>query len=138
MQAALPQIESTKLDQQQIVKKSLVTFNCIACHQREGVGGISPQRDPWFVGTKGELGNEGRIPPPLTHVGAKLQTSWIEQVMLRGQQQRGYLATRMPQFGEANVGHLVEMFEKVDTLEEVPVEKIDDVKRYKSAGHQRV
>lgn len=138
IRAVLPEVESTQLTQQQLVNKSLVTFNCIACHQREGLGGVSPERDPYFVGTKVQLGNEGRIPPPLTHVGAKLQTSWINEVMLHGKEQREYLATRMPQSGEANVGHLVNLFEKVDTLEEVTFDEIENVERYKAAGHQLV
>lgn len=138
VRAVLPDVEAMQLTPQETVDKTLVTFNCIACHQRDGLGGVSPQRNPYFVGTKSELGNEGRIPPPLTHVGAKLQTSWIKAVMLNGQQQREYLATRMPQFGEANVGHLVELFEKVDALEDVTFDKIDNVERYKAAGHQLV
>ena len=136
--AVLPGVESKKLTHQQTVNKSLVNFNCIACHEREGLGGVSPERNALFVGTKGELGNEGRIPPPLTHVGAKLQTPWIKEVIVGGQEQRDYLATRMPKFGEGNVGHLVELFEKVDSLEEVNFEEIDDVKRVKAAGHKLV
>ena len=133
------QAETPKqLTHQQTVEKSLVTFNCIACHEREGLGGVSPERNPYFIGTKTELGNEGRIPPPLTHVGAKLQKSWIREVMLNGQEQREYLATRMPKFGESSVGHLVDLFEEVDTLEDVAFDKIENVQRYKDAGHQLV
>ena len=118
LRAALPTIARVEPSQEDVVAMTLARFNCTACHEREGLGGVSPARNELFVGTKHELGNEGRIPPPLTHVGAKLQPSWIAEVMLRGKKQRKYLATRMPQFGEAHVGHLVELFEKVDKLGE--------------------
>ena len=132
------ELDDAKPSERDSVHKSLVTFNCIACHQRDGLGGIAPERDQYFVGSKGELGNEGRVPPPLTHVGAKLQTPWIKSVMVDGAEQRDYLATRMPQFGEANIGHLIEKFEKVDHLEEVEFDEIEDLSRVKSAGHQLV
>lgn len=132
---AIPKLESKKLEQNEIVNKSLITFNCTACHDRKDLGGVPADRNHLFVGNKTELGNEGRIPPPLTLVGAKLQKSWIREVMLRGQKQRDYLATKMPQFGEANVGHLVELFEKVDSIEPVKFEKIENVAEVKQAGH---
>jgi len=69
-------------------------------------------------------------------VGAKLQKEWIKQVMIHGQRQRDYMDTTMPQFGDANVGHLVELFEKVDTIEKVTFPEITNVKQYKSAGHE--
>ena len=138
IRAVLPKAETAELTRRQTVDKSLTTFNCIACHQRDGLGGVSPQRDPHFTGTKNELGNEGRIPPPLSHVGAKLQKSWIKEVLLNGQEQREYLATRMPKFGAANIGRLVDLFEQIDAVEEVKFDKIDDVARVKSAGHQLV
>lgn len=134
----LATVEQTELGQSEIINKSLVTFNCIACHERSELGGVSPERNQYFVGSKKELGNQGRIPPPLTLVGAKLPMPWIKEVMLNGQQQRTYLATRMPQFGEANVGHLAPLFEKVDTLEEVTFPEIEDVDQAKRAGHELV
>lgn len=138
LQLAIPKLESQQLDPASQVAKSLVTFNCITCHERQGLGGISPARNQLFVGDNNELGNEGRIPPPLTLVGAKLKKHWISEVLLRGQRQRNYLATRMPLFGESNVGHLVELFEKVDSIESVQFEKIKDVSEVKAAGHRLI
>lgn len=135
---AIPKLESSELGHQQIVNKSLITFNCLACHDRKELGGVPVDRNQFFVGNRTELGNEGRIPPPLTLVGAKLQKSWISEVMLRGQRQREYLATKMPQFGEANVGHLVDMFEKVDSIEPVAFEKIEDLEKVKQAGNMLI
>jgi mono/diheme cytochrome c family protein len=136
--AALPGIESTKLNDRQMVNKTLATFNCTACHDRAGLGGISLERDPYFTGTREELGEQGRLPPPLTHVGAKLTKDWLEQVMVHGARQRHYLNTRMPIFGEANVGHLIERFEKVDTLEKLELPPIANIRESKKAGYDMI
>ena len=48
------------------------------------------------------------------------------------------MATVMPQFGEANVGHLVDAFEKLDSVDAVKFEKIEDINNVKQAGHQLV
>ncbi len=113
-----------------------MTFNCIACHERTGVGGIAPGRNALFTGTQPALGDQGRIPPPLSHVGAKLQPAWIAEVLLRGGRQRDYVEAVMPQFGEANVGHLVELFGKVDQLEKVTLPQVSDILESKSAGYE--
>lgn len=136
LRLALNMVETTELTEKQQVDKSLVTFNCITCHDRAGLGGVTAERNVYFTGTRKELGNEGRVPPPLTHVGAKLKKEWIHEVMLRGQRQRTYLNTKMPQFGEPNIGHVVELFEKIDKLEEVKFEPIADAGAYKAAGHK--
>ena len=58
-------------------------------------------------------------------MGAKLKPEWIAEVLLRGKRQREYLDASMPQFGEANVGHLLHLFPNVDKLEAVPIPKTD-------------
>jgi cytochrome c553 len=133
---ALPSVESLRLSDQQTLDITLVTFNCIACHQRAGLGGPTPERSVYFTGTHEALGDPGRIPPPLTHVGAKLKPAWIGEVLLQGMRQREYVNTAMPQFGEANVGHLVELFGRLDTLEPVTFPKVASIQESKNAGHQ--
>lgn len=135
---ALPHAEQLQLTDKQQVEKSLVTFNCIACHERKGLGGIAPERNALFTGTQPALGDQGRLPPPLTDVGAKLKPEWIGEVLLHGKRQRDYVDAAMPQFGEANVGHLVELFGKVDKLEEVTLPKVENIKESKNAGYQMV
>lgn len=136
--AVLPKTETLHLSDAETVAKTLVTFNCIACHDRDGLGGVMPQRDHYFTGTKPDLGNQGRIPPPLTHIGAKLNKEWTTEVMLKGGRQRPYLDASMPQFGEENVGHLVDLFERVDELEEVALPRVSNVKAFKDAGHDMI
>ncbi|MBM3847347.1 MAG: hypothetical protein FJ405_13830 [Verrucomicrobia bacterium] len=135
---ALPRAEHPQLDDPQRINKTLVTFNCIACHERTGVGGIAPDRHALFTSTQPSLGDQGRLPPPLTHVGAKLTTHWLAEVLLRGKRQRDYMDAAMPQFGEANVGHLVELFGKVDTLESAGVPQVASAEDSKKAGHEMV
>jgi mono/diheme cytochrome c family protein len=135
---ALPQAEHPQLDDRQQVDKTLATFNCIACHERAGLGGIPAERNALFTGSQPGLGDQGRLPPPLTHVGAKLKPEWITEVLLRGKRQRGYLDVSMPQFGEANVGHLVDLFGKVDSLEQARIPAVADAEESKNAGHQLV
>jgi mono/diheme cytochrome c family protein len=136
IKAALPETGQEALTDRQAVDKTLVAFNCIACHERQGLGGVSPQRNSYFTGTREALGNQGRIPPPLTHVGAKLTGEWLTEVLLRGGRQREYLNTRMPIFGEAQVAHLVDGFAKIDKLEKIEYPKITNIRESKSAGYE--
>ncbi|MGY8767181.1 MAG: c-type cytochrome [Pirellulales bacterium] len=135
---SLPGISTKPLTATEQLHKSLVTFNCLACHARTDLGEVSPERNQYFTGEHHELGNENRIPPPLTQVGAKLPTAWLKEVLIHGQQQRNYMHTTMPQFGETNVGHLINLFEEVDQLDPVEFAEIKDVARYKAAGHQLI
>ena len=135
---ALPRAEQPQLDDRQQINKTLVTFNCIACHERAGLGGIAPERNALFTSTQPSLGDQGRLPPPLTHVGAKLTTNWLTDVLLRGKRQRDYVDASMPQFGEANVGHLVDLFGKVDALEPAVIPKVTNVQESKKAGHEMI
>ncbi len=138
MASALPRAEQPKLDVVQEINKTLVTFNCIACHERSGLGGIAPERNALFTGAQPAMGDQGRLPPPLTGVGAKLRPEWMNEVMLRGKRQRHYLDASMPQFGEANVGPLVELFGRADTLETATMPKVVNIQEAKTAGHEMV
>jgi mono/diheme cytochrome c family protein len=135
---ALPMAEKPQMDDKQRLAKTLVQFNCIACHERAGLGGIDPERNALFTGTQPSLGDQGRIPPPLSHAGAKLKPEWIAEVLLRGKRERDYVDAAMPQFGEANVGHLVELFGRVDALETASIPKVANVQESKNAGHEMI
>lgn len=138
LRAIVPLKESPALDDRQRIDKTLAALNCTACHEREGLGGIDPQRNALFTGTQPGLGDQGRLPPPLSHAGAKLKPGWLADVLLHGKRQRGYLDASMPQFGEANVGHLVELFGKVDKLEDAVMPKISNIQESKDAGYDMI
>jgi len=100
----------------QQVARTMAALNCLGCHSRDGVGGPAAVRADYFkVIGEADLGDEGRFPPHLTRVGDKLRLGWLREVLVNKGTARPYMATRMPQFGEANVGHLVEAFGKVDS-----------------------
>lgn len=118
-----------KFTDQQRIDHTLAAFNCHSCHQRDQVGGVSVQRNPYFKTTNLNLGDQGRIPPTLTGVGAKLKPKWTRDVLVNGRSVRPYSKTRMPQFGEENIGHLVDLFENNDELAEVEFPTLPDTKQ---------
>ena len=125
LQQALTQVKSKPLVDSPADKLHLTMtrMNCYACHQRGEVGGPSDVKSDYFVYERVvDLGDEGRLPPPLHDVGAKLTHEGFEDMLFGGQKYRTYMATRMPQFGKENVGHVVPLFEKLDA-DKVPSHK---------------
>ena len=122
------------------IRRSLASFNCVACHQRGTYGGISKSRNEFFTSADENLGEAGRLPPPLTGVGAKLQTAWLGEAIAYGQSIRGYVKTRMPGFGEAAGEHLAALLDKVDTLPVAPITPLPKNRKQAEAvrkiGHQ--
>lgn len=98
------------------VAKTLTAFRCVACHVREDFGGVHDAHNSFFAGSELKLGDDGRIPPPLTLVGAKLQPAWMKKVLFDGESVRHYMATRMPQHGSANLQQLPGLFSRLDVL----------------------
>jgi cytochrome c2 len=113
-------------------QKLMTAMNCYACHQRGELGGPSTYRQQFF-GTIGEvdMGDEGRFPPNLSGVGAKLKPEWLNKVLNEGASVRPYMATRMPSFGAANLKGLAEAFVTADAPAESgshEVISLDDAK----------
>jgi mono/diheme cytochrome c family protein/cytochrome c2 len=98
---------------------TLTAFNCIGCHARDKFGGVSEELSPYFTASEKELGDDGRIPPPLTLVGAKLLKVTMKKVLFDGDSVRPHMATRMPQFGEPNLHYLPELFANLDKVKPV-------------------
>lgn len=97
------------------VDHTMTTFSCYACHGRNDKGGPDSKREAYFgTLTPVDLGEEGRLPPHLNIVGAKLTKTGFEGYLLQGKKIRQYMGARMPQFGPANIGHLPEAFAKLD------------------------
>ena len=135
---ALPTAANPALDDTQRIHKTLAALNCIACHERTGLGAPAAERRALFTGTQPSLGDQGRVPPPLSHVGAKLTPEWLRAVLTGGARQRDYVDAAMPQFGEAQVGHLVELLGRVDTLENAVLPKVANLQESKAAGYEMV
>ena len=105
---------ASKLSPAERIGGTLATMNCYACHARDKIGGVERPRNPLFVTTIPEMGDEGRVPPLLDKVGDKLNDAWLKQVLANGADDRPYMLTRMPKFGIENVGHLVDDFGRAD------------------------
>jgi len=108
------------------IKLRLTQLNCITCHQRDDYGGVPQDLDTYFHSTEEALGNESRLPPPLTLAGAKLRPEWMNKVLYDGEKVRPYMTTRMPRFGTEALDGLTGLFGKVDHLEPfefAPLEK---------------
>ncbi len=125
-----------ELSREQQISVSLKSFNCIACHGRGELGGVTKERNPHFKTTNLNLGDQGRIPPTLSGVGAKLNRNWMRDVLVNARSIRPYMKTRMPQYGESNIGHLIDLFQAEDKLPSVEFAKIDNQKEMRELGHR--
>ncbi len=112
--------------------------NCFACHERDKIGGVEDDVNPHFQATFKEWGDEVRLPPSLTGVGAKLKSAYLKKIFEQVTHDRPYMHTRMPKFG-ANAAHLVALFEASDTAEKGPnVAFADPATKVKAAGRHMV
>lgn len=94
----------------------LLASNCYGCHQRDERGGIGRYRKPYFE-TAGhiDLGDEGRLPPPLTGVGAKLTSAHLANVVSgKAPPVRPYMQIQMPRFSLDVAQALPKLFAEVD------------------------
>ena len=113
IKAAIQQLAAapSPLSPAQEVTKTLATFNCYACHERDGLGGPTDSIASRYFNTESEidLGEEGKIPPTLNFVGAKLKSTAIDTILSSPSLHvRHYMKTRMPNFGLDNLKSFVE------------------------------
>ncbi|HBJ36641.1 MAG TPA: cytochrome oxidase [Planctomycetaceae bacterium] len=93
---------------------SMLQLNCLACHQRDSLGGVARDRRAYFetVGNA-DLGDEGRLPPPLSHVEHKLQPAWLSRVLQGSVAIRPHMHVRMPKLPGDAVKRLSSEFASV-------------------------
>ncbi|NQV22996.1 MAG: cytochrome oxidase [Rhodopirellula sp.] len=127
-----------------VVEKQLnllmLKLNCLACHERNGQGGVGRYRRPYFE-TVGhvDIGDEGRLPPPLTGAGRKLQSAWLTRVLHGTGDVRPHMRIRMPIFPVEQVKPLPGLLVKADSESaKQPTEKdvFGDVSKLAEAGRQ--
>jgi mono/diheme cytochrome c family protein len=105
---------------------ALQRFNCLACHTRDGEGGLSAALTEQLRKDEKADSAEAVVPPPLTGVARKLRAPWMRGVLTEAKRARPWMGLRMPQFGAANVGKLPEALaalegtEPDDTVHTVP------------------
>jgi len=120
--AAIKSLQTTTAETAKAsIHRTMAQFNCFACHTRDKVGGVDEARNEFFTSTMKEMGDEGRIPPPLDGVADKLTEKWLKGILHNGATDRPYMLTRMPQFGGENVGHLQAALQEVDHKTEAAI-----------------
>lgn len=94
---------------------TMLRFNCYACHRRGELGGVGIDRWHEFE-TVGEvdIGDEGRVPPALDGVGAKLHNAWMATVFKGEGDIRPHLQIRMPIFRHDAIQALPAQLEATD------------------------
>ena len=111
---------------------TMASFNCFACHQRRtgevDVGGPDRVRASHFrVLDNQDLGDEGRLPPPLHGVGGKLKPRALRSILTgdRLHVRRDFMEVRMPGFPTGAAERLADALEAVDAspgdLDEPPL-----------------
>jgi len=122
--AVLKAPASAKPTTEEIITQTMTMLNCYACHQRGKLGGIEGGVNAFFTTTQPEMGEEGRLPPPLHDAGAKLRPDYLQHIFDQGAHDRPYMQTRMPRFGAGNVPGLIEAFAAADKGKVKPVAKV--------------
>ena len=96
---------------------TLKRLMCLNCHTRDGEGGIAATlADKMKAFESAENADDVR-PPSLTAIGHKATSAWLKDVLLNGGKARPWMGLRMPQYGEAHVGHLVAGLPKLEGIE---------------------
>ena len=103
---------------------TMTALNCYACHSRDGKGGPKNETNAFFEGDSG-LGDSGRIPPPLSGIGHKLQPEWMEKIFHGENKVRPYLKTQMPHY-KSQAKFLTQMFQDADAKASNPLAKETD------------
>ena len=115
--------KSTKIPAADRLSFRLLQLNCYACHERGNRGGVGRYRKPYFETVRHvDIGDEGRLPPPLTGVGRKLQSAWLSKVLKGTGDARPHMQIRMPQFPASAVETLPGLFVEVDHPNQQPSE----------------
>ncbi len=118
---------------------TMASLNCYACHVRDGKGGPESDRKGLFVSAIPEMGDEGRLPPPLDGVGDKLRKDWLNQIVSNGDKSRPYMKTYMPKFGAQNAGQLAGHFAALDSRNDATLTDSAETPQRKAAmGRQLV
>ena len=114
------------------VRQEMVRLNCVACHERQFessdslLGGLGRNRKPYVETTsKIDIGDEGRLPPSLTGVGAKLSSSGLKGVFSsKATKHRSFLTMRMPSYHDGQVADLLKNLPIADDIDSSTEEEV--------------
>jgi len=137
LKATLDSLKSDphKLRDDEFVHTTMAKMNCYACHRRGGVGGPDVSSNASFKSTIPEMGDEGRLPPPLDGVGDKLREDYVRSILQAGADERTYMKVSMPGFGVGTLNSFVDAVVRLDQRNEAMIEKSNEhVDRSKATG----
>lgn len=117
---------------------TLLQQNCYACHQRDERGGIGPDREKYFETVSHvDLGDEGRLPPPLDRAGRKLTSAWFAKVLQGSGDIRPHMLVRMPKYSQELAEKLPPVFAKADQPAKLSEAQVfPKLKKLESDGRQ--
>ncbi len=132
--------KSNAPDEAKELTLKLLQLNCFACHERGGRGGVGTAQGAYFENVQQvDIGDEGRLPPPLDHIGKKLAKNWIQKILEGNGEVRPYFRVRMPVFS-AHATFLAAAFVAEDQgVPSLSKERLDIAKESKAdleAGRQ--
>lgn len=106
------------------LRLAIARFNCTACHERNGDGGLSLTLMRHL--TENQTSGEAELvrPPTLTGIAEKLLPRAVDDVLLRGARSRPWMALKMPQFPADQVAALPSCFAAADG--DMPAANIDE------------
>ena len=132
------EVESASNQLRNTIAQSLLTMNCYACHERDGLGGVGRFRKGYFESFRRvDLGDEGRLPPSLSHVGKKLKQPWMRKVLTgaRGSELRTHMKIRMPIFRHRLVDDMPKQLAKADEVVDLTESQVfGDTKHLAESG----
>ncbi|HEY1598055.1 MAG TPA: hypothetical protein VGG64_00535 [Pirellulales bacterium] len=94
-------------------RQALVRFNCQACHERDGDGGLTQE----FInrlGTGQDGGSELVTPPSLTQVTGKLTGKALRGVLEGDERSRPWMSLQMPHFDKRSISSLPPQLASLD------------------------
>lgn len=126
---------SQPADDAETIHSTMLAMNCYACHSRNDIGGRELARDGVFESTVPEMGDEGRLPPPLDGVGDKLKADYLSATLANGANERAYMRVNMPGFGKGNLDELAKALIRKDQRAEAEIIRPEEPEEQtKSAG----
>ncbi len=112
---AISTLSNSKVAAAEVLHLRMLQLNCYACHDRNKLGGVGRFRRPYFetVGNV-DIGDEGRLPPPLTGIGSKLTPAALKSVISGKDTVRPHMHIRMPVFPATQLKQLPDLFAAID------------------------
>lgn len=121
---------------EQDVERVFRNARCYACHARgEFTGPSAARRGYFFSNGEVDLGEEGRVPPHLHGVGAKLTSDALHDVLFDASSVRPYLVTRMPQFAAEVLDDFVTAVRAADMASDASAPPVFDSQLSRAGQH---